>query len=183
MTLGWLKSFMHAASFRNSSISLWEKLSTKNEKQAKYNGFDTPEVSIGWFWFQKSHISSSSLQLFLTFPLLVSNVPPPQSQIPLLKWKSTVIWCCFVQHLCVKLHQRCCRPRAPTFSEDLSDGEQAPRDHNVLQLCFELLANPKVCNCRQNIFEFVLLTPKMFVCDNFSAVFKDLRVTPTADRL
>lgn len=28
MTLGWLKSFMQAASFRNSSISLWEKLST-----------------------------------------------------------------------------------------------------------------------------------------------------------
>lgn len=28
MTLGWSKSFMHAASLRNSSISLWEKLSS-----------------------------------------------------------------------------------------------------------------------------------------------------------
>lgn len=41
MTFAWLKSFMHAASFRNSSISLWEKLSTKNEKKAKYNVFST----------------------------------------------------------------------------------------------------------------------------------------------
>lgn len=33
MTLGWLKSFMQAASFRNSSISLWEKQSTEEGKE------------------------------------------------------------------------------------------------------------------------------------------------------
>lgn len=33
MTLGWSKSFMHAASLRNSSISLWEKLSTGKQKK------------------------------------------------------------------------------------------------------------------------------------------------------
>lgn len=50
---------------------------------------------------------------------------------------------------------------APTLSEDLSDGEQAPRNHHVLQLGLELLAYPEVCNCRQNIFKFVSFTPKM----------------------
>lgn len=52
-------------------------------------------------------------------------------------------------------HDNSCRCDAPTLSEDLSDGEQAPRNHHVLQLGLELLANAKVCNCRQNIFEFV----------------------------
>lgn len=33
MTLGWSKSFMHAASLRNSSISLWEKLSTGKQRK------------------------------------------------------------------------------------------------------------------------------------------------------
>lgn len=33
MTLGWSKSFMHAASLRNSSISLWEKLSTGKQRE------------------------------------------------------------------------------------------------------------------------------------------------------
>lgn len=42
MTLGWSKSFMHAASLRNSSISLWEKLSTGKER--KRRRFKTPRA-------------------------------------------------------------------------------------------------------------------------------------------
>lgn len=41
MTLGWSKSFMHAASLRNSSISLWEKLSTGKQRERK--SFKTPK--------------------------------------------------------------------------------------------------------------------------------------------
>lgn len=41
MTLGWSKSFMHAASLRNSSISLWEKLSTGKQRERK--SFETPK--------------------------------------------------------------------------------------------------------------------------------------------
>lgn len=56
---------------------------------------------------------------------------------------------------------------APTLSEDLSNGQQAPAHHHVLQLSLELLANPKVCNCRPNIYKFVSLTPQMSVFVTF----------------
>lgn len=69
---------------------------------------------------------------------------------------------------------------APTLSEDLSDGQQAPGNHHVLQLGLELLANPKVCNCRQNISKFVSLAAYMSV---FVTVHPDWRTYASLWRL
>lgn len=98
MTLGWSKSFMHAASFRNSSISFWEKLSTRNETKAKYDVFNKPEVSMfALIWKKFSHFIVFTAT-FSDDPSVCLSCPSTTEPNSPFKIKTTVSWCFSVQH-------------------------------------------------------------------------------------
>lgn len=73
MTFGWLKSFIQAASFRNSSISFWEKLSTVciRDRKVKYlqvNMYYSLEII-------KGCILATEISHFIVFTATFSDVP------------------------------------------------------------------------------------------------------------
>lgn len=156
---------MQAASFRNSSISLVEKLSTKErDEEVIFSLLYGSDITRTWILvIESSH--------FIVFTATFSDVPLGCFKWPSITEPNSPDWVKPQQDysLSVFIWMKLSGfDYSLTLSKNLPYREQVPCDHHVLKFSLKFFANTKVPHCREDphfIMDWHSQNMKVYMCD------------------